>query len=703
MKYQYTRSDIVTSLREAGLCAGDNVFLTTSLGMIGFLEGAEEADDLNGAFLDAVRTVLGETGTVFVPTYSYTFGRGTASSPAVFDPETTPAEIGPFPEFFRKQPAVVRSHDPMMSIAGLGPLAARILHDIPNTSYGHGCVFAKLLDVPCKCVSIGLGPNWMPFIHHADWLCKVPFRFDKLFQGLIKRGDRLDKLTWIYNVRTNHSSSRANAHEVAKRAVASNLWKWAKLGRARIYVADYLEYFNFDIQQLRQDPWITAVGPPGDVVQMEEERLGAPCPEPVLPAKATIREMADALYALPRNLLSSGYDAALSSLNKQLPMTIHEYPSGTECFTWIVPEKWTCHEAALYDLDGKEVFSYKDHPLHVMSYSLSFDQEVSRKTLFKHLYTHPTLPEAIPFKFKYYERDWGLCCTQKQKESLTKGQYRVSIKTDFSYNTLKVGEAVAKGTSTASIILCAHLCHPGQFNDDLSGVLAGIEVMRRLQKRNDLRYTYRLLILPETIGSAAWLSHNEALIPDIRAGLFLEMLGTKHPHSLQASLDKDSLIDRACRVALHNAGKAFNDEAFAKVILNDERMFNSVGVNIPMASLSRALLPGQGDFPYREYHTSLDTPENADFNHLRESVDLVLDIVDIIEKNNTIVPLYKGELFCARYSRIEYARMWPLIHSVPYLMNGERDLIDLALLTGRNFNELYEFIQALRDEGLVSR
>ena len=46
-------------------------------------------------------------------------------------------------------------------------------------------------------------------------------------------------------------------------------------------------------------------------------------------------------------------------------MTIHEYPSGEPCWTWRVPEKWTCHEAYLETLDGNRLLDYADHPLHV--------------------------------------------------------------------------------------------------------------------------------------------------------------------------------------------------------------------------------------------------------------------------------------------------------------------------------------------------
>ncbi len=248
-----------------------------------------------------------------------------------------------------------------------------------------------------------------------------------------------------------------------------------------------------------------------------------------LPENASMEELISALWRLPRDIVSDGYDIALRALSTQVPMTVHEYPTGTECWTWLVPEKWTCQEAWLETLDGRRLFSYADNPLHVVSYSLPVDREVSREELFEHLHVHPELPDAIPFVFKYYERDWGLCCSKKLKESLRDDRYRVVIRSDFSYGTLKVGEVIVPGKSSETFVLCAHLCHPAMVNDDLSGVVVGLKVMQELLKRRDLRYTYRFLILPETIGSVAYLSHHEELIPKMIGGLFLEMLGLKYP------------------------------------------------------------------------------------------------------------------------------------------------------------------------------
>ncbi|HWQ84627.1 MAG TPA: DUF4910 domain-containing protein, partial [Anaerolineales bacterium] len=319
-------------------------------------------------------------------------------------------------------------------------------------------------------------------------------------------------------------------------------------------------------------------------------------------------ELINELWFLPRELVSDGFDEALFRLAQEIPMQIHRYPSGEQSWTWRIPEKWTCQEAYLETMDGQRLIDYADHPLHVISYSLPFEGVVSSEELLKHLHVHPRLPEAIPFVFKYYERDWGLCCSQALRASLQDTHYRVVIRTTFEPGELKVGEVIIHGQSSQTVMLVAHLCHPAMVNDDLTGVVVGLEVARELLRQVSAGkkpyYTYRLLILPETIGSVAYLSHHEHLIPDMAAGLFLEMLGNDSPHALQHSFQSQSQIDKCLSTTLPGLDPQSYTGAYRSVINNDERQFNAPGVRVPMLSLSRVESPESPTRPYREYHSS---------------------------------------------------------------------------------------------------
>jgi len=417
-------------------------------------------------------------------------------------------------------------------------------------------------------------------------------------------------------------------------------------------------------------------------------------------------ELLEELWLLKRDIISDDYDRALFRLAEEIPMQIHQYSTGKQVWTWHIPEKWTCKQAYIETLDGQRILDYEDHPLHVVSYSLPINRDVTKEELLAHLHVHPTRPEAIPYVFKYYERDWGFCATQHLRDSLTHSQYQVVIDTTFEPGTLKVGEIVIRGASEKTFVLAAHLCHPAMANDDLSGVVVAVDVAQHLLQGPQPNYTYRILILPETIGSVAYLSQNEELIPDMIGGLFLEMLGNDSGHALQGSFQPDSQVDRCLNTAFKSLDPLGYTSAYRSIIDNDERQFNGPGVRVPMLSLSRVEAPKTvGKPPYPEYHSSQDTLEIIVPERLEASRDLVMGLIDTLEKNQYILNLFKGEVFCSGYGIwIDY-RVNPEGHrnlfQIMERCDGERTIADIAYELKLSFQSVWEVVQMLSENDLI--
>jgi aminopeptidase-like protein len=409
------------------------------------------------------------------------------------------------------------------------------------------------------------------------------------------------------------------------------------------------------------------------------------------------------LWPLKRSLVSDEYDKAIEIIKAEFPLEVDSYESGTRCWDWIVPDKWTCHDAYLLAMNGERLIDYRDNPLHCVEYSNSIDTVVTRSELFTHLHVHPKNPTAIPYIFKFYERDWGLCCSQKTKETLRDPEYRVVIKTDFEPGHLRAGQWWLPGDSDQVFVLVAHLCHPFLANDDLSGVVVGLEVMRQLAEMPRRYYTFLLLLIPETIGSIAWLSHNEDLIPKIKGGLFLEMLGNKSPHALQRSYFGRTQLDLCCEhVIVKMDGESYIRD-FWKIVRNDELEFNSPGVRIPMPSLSRCLPPESEFAPYPEYHTHLDTPDIISEERLIESATLVLKIVETFDQNICPKARFKGQPFLSRYDLFprnlsDYNTLFQTL----WEMDGEHSIIDIAMKHSLDFDHVLEVVNKFRAHNLVS-
>lgn len=421
-------------------------------------------------------------------------------------------------------------------------------------------------------------------------------------------------------------------------------------------------------------------------------------------------ELIEELWFLKRDLISDDYDRALARLAEEIPMTIHEVPTGTKVWTWTVPEKWTCQEAYLETMDGERLLDYADHPLHVPSYSLPFEGEVSRAELLEHLHVHDSITDAIPYKFPYYKREWGLCATQELRETLNDEQYKVVIRSSFEPGTLKIGEVFIQGEVDDCFILAAHLDHPAMVNDDLTGVVVGIDVARQLMNGPKPHYSYRVLLFPETLGSIAYLSQHEDLIPQMKGGLFLEMLGNDAPHALQQSFQPNGHVDKRLVSAFSTLQPDGYVGPYRSIIDNDERQFNAPGVRIPMLSLSRVENPASPESrfaPYPEYHSSKDRPEIVNQQRLEASRNLVLALLKAYDGDRTyVVNQFKGEIFASGYDLwVDYRqdadghkRLFEIIERC----DGSRTVADIAQELALPFDTVWQLVEKLREKELVA-
>ncbi len=352
-----------------------------------------------------------------------------------------------------------------------------------------------------------------------------------------------------------------------------------------------------------------------------------------------MKEFIEELYLTNRAFITEDYDECLRYIDENvLSLKYHKYPSGKEIWnSWVVPKKWTVNRAFI-EKDGEVIVDFNDHPLHLISYSDSFEGTVSLKELKEHLHFHPKLPDAIPFHFRLnyrpWDSEWGFGVSKKLYDELDDGKYYVKIDTDFEDGELKVVEHHLGGEKDDTILLIAHLDHTGMADDDLSGVAAGLEVMNKLREKGKTKYSYKLLIVPEMLGSAAYLEEHETLPEKVKYGIFLEMLGNKNRLALQKSFEENTILDRVAEYVLKRDHDDHKIDKFRNIICNDEILFESPGYEIPTISISR--------YPYPEYHTHLDDPSIISEEKLHDAVEHVLNILDILERDFTPLRKFKG-------------------------------------------------------------
>ncbi len=407
------------------------------------------------------------------------------------------------------------------------------------------------------------------------------------------------------------------------------------------------------------------------------------------------------LYPICRSITGDGIRRTLSLIRDRVPLTFHEVPSGTRVFDWIVPKEWNIQDAYIKRPGGNRIADFQKCNLHVLNYSTPIRARMSLNELKPHLFTLPDKPDWIPYRTSYYKSDWGFCLTHREMLSLEDVEYEVCIDSDLKDGSLTYGECFFPGRSDEEVLISCHACHPSLANDNLSGITVATSLAKLLSGR-DLRYSYRFLFIPGTIGAITWLAQNREKVGRIQHGLVLTGIGDKGGFHYKRSRQGDAEIDRAVAHVLDHSGEPSEIMDFSPYGY-DERQYCSPGFNLPVGCLMRSVW---GTFP--EYHTSADNLEFIDPLQLARSLRMCVATLDVLEQNQkyrNLMPycepqLGRRNLYCSTGGESIgaeiNARLWVL-----NLSEGEHSLLDIANRSGIPFATIHEAADLLLKSGLL--
>jgi aminopeptidase-like protein len=414
-------------------------------------------------------------------------------------------------------------------------------------------------------------------------------------------------------------------------------------------------------------------------------------------------ELATELFPLPRSITGDGTRQTLRILKREVPeLKMHEVPSGEKVLDWTVPLEWNIYEAYIISPEGDKIVDFTNNNLHVVGYSAPIDAVISLDDLKRHLHTLPSQPKAIPYVVSYYKKTWGFCITHNQFQLLKSGDYHVKIKSTLRQGSLTYGEVVLTGKSKKEVFISTYVCHPSMANNELSGPVVTIELIKYLKSLKERRYTYRIIFIPETIGSITYISrHIKHLKKYVKAGFNMTCVGDNRAYSYMPSRRGDTLSDRISKHVLMHLHPEYKAYSFLSRG-SDERQYCHPRVDLPMVSIMRSKY-----HEYPEYHTSLDNLDLISSEGLYGAYNVNKVCLECIESNIILQNSIIGEphlrprgVYPTLGARQRESSVSTMMDLIAYC-DGKRDLLSIAEEIRKPIWELTPIVNLLLKEKIL--
>lgn len=415
------------------------------------------------------------------------------------------------------------------------------------------------------------------------------------------------------------------------------------------------------------------------------------------------------LFPINRSLSGNGNRQTLNYLKENYlgELKIHEYSiaDNPSTFDWNTPYEWNISDAYIEDEKGNKIIDFKNNNLHILGYSESVDITIPFSELDNHLYSLEDDIDAIPYTTSYYKKRWGFCLSHRQREELRKHPdklYHVVINSTFNEKgSITYGELIINGYEDDEILISTYICHPSMANDNLSGVAVATEIAKYIYSLLERKYTYRIIFIPETIGSLIYLKeHINHLQEYVKAGFVLSCIGDNGDYSCVHTPYNNTIADKITTHVLKHITNTPKEYSFLERG-SDERQFCAPNVNLPVCTISRTKF---GKF--KEYHTSNDNLDFVTPEGLNGGFEYVKRIIDILENNDNYKIKTTGEPQLGKYglyptiSQKGSADFTRNMTNIIAYLNGENSILDIAEILNVPFNDVLNIINQLKEKKL---
>lgn len=198
--------------------------------------------------LDSLLEAVGVERTLLLPTYTRGYSDG------FIDLDATPCTTGMVNELFRRMPGTRRTRSAFFSFAARGPDASELAELRPAEAWGEGSLFDWVARRNTQVVMLGVPWSMCSFLHYAEWVCNVPYRYRKEFAGECFVEGRREPLVETLFVRSLDPVVE-NAWPGLDELLAPHGMVSTPIGRSQLASADARAILDAVVPILRRDPF----------------------------------------------------------------------------------------------------------------------------------------------------------------------------------------------------------------------------------------------------------------------------------------------------------------------------------------------------------------------------------------------------------------------------------------------------------------
>ncbi len=255
-----TADDLTKALKDLGVKEGDTLLVHSSLSRLGYLENGADA------MIDALKAVLGPTGTFMAPAFSrpYLGFEGTINKSVTYRPYDTRPDghlrdktisTGVLPKTMLKKPDSFRSGHVSHEWVAMGAKAKECMagHDLLDDPASENSPMQKALDLNGSVVFLGCSIGSNTFLHYLEHMADAEFLHPALVAYIDENGF---KQTAYIRKHLGGCRSFYNGFsgKFYKEAIARGLHiHEVPFGMATLYRMDLRELYDIGLQMYKED------------------------------------------------------------------------------------------------------------------------------------------------------------------------------------------------------------------------------------------------------------------------------------------------------------------------------------------------------------------------------------------------------------------------------------------------------------------